>query len=361
MNGLAMRALALCCLLFACTIAAASDAREFAPGEKVEIKPGHGLLAIDVTSDGSILSIEFNEARSMFGATKVTALGIGRNIRLIELPAAQYRWSRVNLFFQYFLRVRNDPRFHFTVVPGEITYAGELTVRSNGQQSYGLSVVNQSAQMMVDIDRAFPGIRTKFAMQYRNAFPDRYMQFAGKELDGMLAIDALKAGDTRQVTTSSANVDARLKQLIDELFAPATIGDLRINPSGDLVAESEFRDDKYRLKILDPITGLNTEIYEGKAHVSRMIWAGVARCCSKSTRPKTAATSCTSTSSQRRPRRLRSTGSPGAAALSARSAQAVKPFMCTPPTVAYTSIASTRSGRNSVSAISKTTAVSTRV
>jgi dipeptidyl aminopeptidase/acylaminoacyl peptidase len=255
--------------------ARAIDAHEFTAGDKVALKPGNGLVALDVTSAGDILSVEYNEARSAFGAAKLTGLGSGRNIRLIELPAGEYRWSRVNLPFNYYLRVRNDARFHFIVVPGQITYAGSLAVQASGRAgNYAMSVVNRSAQIMIDLDRAFPGMRAQFGMEYRGAFPDRFVPFAQHEFGEMLAIDALKAGDTQPVTIARADVAEDLRYLIDELFAPPNVTDMRIGPAGDLVARSEYHDGKHHLVLLDPLTQQSVEVYEGNARISEMRWAG---------------------------------------------------------------------------------------
>ena len=113
------------CLTFG--FAAIAHGKEFKSGEAIDLKQGDGLLAVDVDAVGVISGAKIDRVGALFGGTTLTNLHWGTNVRLIALPAGEYRWSRIDLSLaQSYLRVRDDPRFHVTIEPGVLNYVGDF-------------------------------------------------------------------------------------------------------------------------------------------------------------------------------------------------------------------------------------------
>src|SRR5215469_9727391 len=83
-------------LVFLLAGSAAHSASEIRSGAAISVSEGNGLLAVDVDAVASISGVHIDRMGSMFGGATLTGLAGGTNIRLIELPAGDYRWSRID-------------------------------------------------------------------------------------------------------------------------------------------------------------------------------------------------------------------------------------------------------------------------
>ncbi|HET6545639.1 MAG TPA: prolyl oligopeptidase family serine peptidase [Rhodanobacteraceae bacterium] len=268
-------------LLFACSLLAAglsarAATREFTHGESVELEPGNGLLAVDIDTGDLARSVKLDRIGALFGGITLTGLDSSANLRLLELPAGNYRWSRVDLsYFGAYLRVRDDPRFRFRVDPGVINYAGDFSVApTEWVGSFHLDSSNHAARMLVHLDRDFPGVSRRFPMRYQGAFPDRFLQFATRELGAQSAVDAFRAGTARAIANHAEDALAGLHLLVTELFARPQVRAVRLNPRGDLVAMIEYRDGKNRVSLLDTQTHFAVDVYRGDVAVRNLYFAG---------------------------------------------------------------------------------------
>lgn len=244
-------------------------------GSAIDIAPGNGLLAVDVDSAAPITAVRIDRiGGGMFSGTTVTGLAGGTNIRLIELPPGDYRWSRVDFPGRLrYLRVRDDARFRFRVEAGAINYPGDLCVTSatGGTERFAISVTNRAARMLIHLDRTWPGARQRLPLRFQGPSPDRFLQFAAGELGDQLATDALSAGSARAVVETHA--DADLRTLVGELFAPPQVRTVRLNPRGDLVAAAEYRDGQHRVSVIDAQTLVAAEVYRGAAAIRKLYFA----------------------------------------------------------------------------------------
>ena len=250
-------------------------ATEYRPGTAMSLPAGSGLLAVDVDAIASISAVRIDRIGSMFGGTTLTGLAGGTNIRLIELPAGDYRWSRVDLPGKLrYLRVRDDARFHFRIEAGTITYAGDLCVTSatGGSERFAISVTNRAARMLVHLDRNWPGARKSYPLRYQGSSPDRFLQFAASELGDQLASDALKAGSAGELIDAGDGT-GELSALVGELFARPQVRTVHMNPRGDLVAAAEYRDGKHRVSVIDAQTLAAVDVYVGAAVVRKLYFA----------------------------------------------------------------------------------------
>src|SRR4051812_46296956 len=67
-KGVRMRSLRVLLALFALALMMSLvDAAEFKPGDKVELKPGDGLLAIDIDATGLVSTARLERVGSVFG------------------------------------------------------------------------------------------------------------------------------------------------------------------------------------------------------------------------------------------------------------------------------------------------------
>ncbi len=268
-------------LLFLCAcisvgFAANAIGKEYTPGESIDLKPVDGLLAVDVDAAGLISGVKIDRIGALLGGTTLTKLHWGTNVRLIALPAGDYRWSRIDLSsVGLYLRVRDDQRFHFKIEPGVVNYAGDFNVTPVGDGlSYNLDVLDHATRMMAHLDRDFPGVRRRFSLRYQGKFPDRFPQFAAEELGEQSAFDALTAGSVGEVMQTQKDMPPELRSLVTELFAKPQIRTVRLNPRGDLVAMIEYRDGKHRVSLLDTESMLAVDVYRGDVEVKNVYFAG---------------------------------------------------------------------------------------
>ena len=79
--------IAVCLLLGAGRCAAL----EFEAGKPVTVRPGHGLLAIDARVPALVGVLRIERVGTLFGGVTVARLRTGENLRLVEVPAGEYR------------------------------------------------------------------------------------------------------------------------------------------------------------------------------------------------------------------------------------------------------------------------------
>lgn len=250
--------------------------KEYKSGETIDLKPGNGLLAVDLDVAGFASSVKIDRVGSMFGGELLTNVHGGDNMLMLEMPAGEYRWSRIELsLLSMYLRVRDDPRFHFKINPGVVNYVGDLQIAPSGSGvGYNVNAVNRSARMLVSLDRLYPGVRRKFSLHYEGALPDRFPQFAATELGEQTAVDALTAGSSGEAKTVPKDVAPELLPLVSELFARRQVRAVHLNPRGDLVAMVEYRDGKHRISVLDVQSHFAVDVYRGDIEVSSIAFAG---------------------------------------------------------------------------------------
>lgn len=248
-------------------------AASYRPGATIDLQQGSGLLVVEVEALGPISAVRIEPIGGMFGGRTLNRLQSGTNIRVIELPAGEYRWARVDFADQAFRQaVHDEARFRFRVEAGVINYPGDLSITPvANSRRHLVTVTNRAARMLVYLDREFPGTRRRYPMRYQGAFPDRFLSFAAGELGDQLASDALKSGSGGEVARSAD--DGILRVLVDELFAPRAVQLARMNPRGDLVALVGHADGKHRISLFDTESQRAVDVYRGDADVSKLYFS----------------------------------------------------------------------------------------
>jgi dipeptidyl aminopeptidase/acylaminoacyl peptidase len=266
----------LVCAFFLLGLATVARGAEFKAGDPVDLKPGEGLLAVDIDAVGVISAAKLDRIGSLFGGTTITDLHWGTNVRLIALPAGAYRWSRLDLIVsQTYLRLPDDPAYRVKIEAGVLNYAGDLNLSPSGSGlNYNVAMVDHAARMMVRLDHDFPGLRRKFVLRYQGLLPDPFPQFLSDELGDESASQALSAGSANALEQAPKDAPAELRPLVEELFAKAQVQVVRLNSRGDLVAMIEYRDGKHRVSLLDTQSMAAVDVYRGDVDVRRVYFAG---------------------------------------------------------------------------------------
>jgi len=267
------RVTALAFALLALCLPSDLSAASYRPGASIDLQQGSGLLVVEVEALGPISAVRIEPIGSMFGGRTLNHLQSGANVRVIELPAGEYRWARVDFADQAFRQaVHDEARFRFKVEAGVINYAGDLCITPlANSRRHLVTVTNRAARMLVHLDREFPGVRRRYPMRYQGAFPDRFLAFAAGELGDQLASDALKTGSVGEVGRPAD--DGALRALVDELFAPRAVQLARMNPRGDLVALVGHIDGKNRISLFDTGSQRAVDVYRGDAEVKKVYFS----------------------------------------------------------------------------------------
>jgi dipeptidyl aminopeptidase/acylaminoacyl peptidase len=248
---------------------------EIQPGDKVQIKEGIGVLAIDFDAPQYANLLKIDRVGSLLGWVNVNHVHAGHNFRLFEIPAGEYRWSRIDLMSGWeYLRVRDDPRYRFRVLPGVINYPGTFEVTNSVVWGrYHFSVGNHMARVLATLDHDYAGTQAKFPVRYLGELPDPFAEFVRSELGERSAYAALEAGGANLLPPPDPGTDPRLHAIVDELFAPPRVSLARMNPAGDLIAMIEYRDGKHRVSLVDAQSQQAVDVYRGDERVGMLYWA----------------------------------------------------------------------------------------
>lgn len=258
-------------------MAGTAHAREIAPGATVELREGHGLVAIAVTTEVPVSSLKIDRKDSAFGGQRLLRLGDGRSLRLLDLPAGEYRFSRIEIGLNnrpmWYLNLRNNGRLDFKVEPGVVNYAGDLDLIPGGYGIFHTVQRDRLAQLAIDLDARHPGLRQRWPLRWQGAIPDRFGEFLARELGDASLSDIVKSADAATLVEPEKAAEARLPALVKELFADWQVSTVRLNPSGDMLAMAEQRDGRHTISVLDAATLQASLVYSGDYPVYQMSWA----------------------------------------------------------------------------------------
>lgn len=259
-------------------LATVAGAREIAPGDTVEPREGRGLVAIAVEAALPVSSLKIDRKDGGFGGQRLLRLGHGRSLRLLELPAGDYRFSRLEIGLDnrplWYLNLSKDGRLDFKVEPGVISYAGDLDLVALGYSRFHTAPRNRFAQLAIDLDKHYPGLRGRWPLRWQGTVPDRFGEFLANELGDMPLSAALEAADSATIKPpEKSEADDRLPALVRELFADWQVSTIRMNPAGDMLAVAEQKGDRHTISVLDVATLQASPVYSGDYPVYQMSWA----------------------------------------------------------------------------------------
>ncbi|HUD43001.1 MAG TPA: prolyl oligopeptidase family serine peptidase [Dokdonella sp.] len=258
-------------------LAAAASAKEIEPGATVELREGRGLVAIALDAAVPVSSLKIDRKDGGFGGQRLLRLGHGRSLRLLELPAGEYRFSRIEIGFDnqpyWYVNLRKDGRLDFKVEPGVISYAGDLDLTVAGYGVFHTFQRDRLAQLAIELDERYPGLRQRWPLRWQGAMPDRFGEFLTRELGDTALPAVVKAADAATLAEPEKQVDERLPALVRELFADWQVSMVRLNPTGDMLAIAEQKDGRHTISVLDVATLQASLVYSGDYPIYQMSWA----------------------------------------------------------------------------------------
>lgn len=246
------------------------------PGEPVSLGSGEGLVVIGVDSDQPVKRINLERVGSTFGFPELKDLKVGYSLRVLVLPAGEYR---VNKAFSvpYEWELATLPNARFNVEAGRVNYVGELTLR--GWYYRTLSIRNNGLQTRWRLDMEYPGLSQRWPWRLGSQWPDDYMALladaapedAKSTVPASRPASAAKAGkpaiDARLPTASSAQ-----RQWAKRLFAPRAVHRVELSPAGEHALEYRQVEGKHQLHVTDLAAARTLQLFEGNAAIDALEW-----------------------------------------------------------------------------------------
>lgn len=225
-NVLRWRSCALALCLLSCALSAHAIIREVDPGEMPRLGAGEGLLLVAVDSDVDSPVVRIYREGLNLDLRRVRGGGAGHSYRLYALPVGRYYWSEVMHDTRY--RIPKDPEFSFEVRPGVLNYPGDLRIRISNAWRASVHVSNRGLPSL-DWLRAHHAVllraqRFEYTGHYPDPFPSMYIE---KVADRVLPPDR----------TLESPPAGSLPLPLDELWRPARLQAIELNPRGDMFAE----------------------------------------------------------------------------------------------------------------------------
>lgn len=247
---------------------ASAAIREILPGEVPALGPDQALLLVDVDSSTPISELRFVRPGSDFGGDTLSDLPKGRSTHLFVATAGTYQWSRLEFQIsnlRHYFDLHNNPEFQFEVKAGAINYPGELIYRPGTRFS-----VREANRGLLAIDwlRAnATAVYSRYRFVYSGRFPDPFPAFYQAE---RAAHPEVKDADLdRSLPPPSPGT---LPIPIDELFRPLRIRALKMNPRGDLVAESIHENKAWHVDVIDLHAERATRVLDLDYDITDLQW-----------------------------------------------------------------------------------------
>ena len=254
--------LALLCL----AANASASIRLVREGETPTLRPDEGLLLVDVDSTTPIYAVRIVQAGSDWGKETISDLPKGKTSRLFVATAGTYHWSRLERTAGWaYYDLHDKPDFQFEVMPGVINYPGDLVYRP-GVRTH-LHAPNRS---LVGIDwlRAHaPGVYARYAFVYSGHYPDPFPEFykAARATHPELS-------DADLERSLSPPMSSALPIPVEELFRHSRIRGLKMNPRGDLVAETTFENKAWHVDVIDLKAEQATRVFDLDYDITNLQW-----------------------------------------------------------------------------------------
>lgn len=247
-----VRLLLLCYLVLFVLPAPASD--WIKPGEAVSLGADEGLAVFTVDSDIDIDTIELDRLDKSFSFPRLRRLGAGRHLRVLELPAGEYRMNRTIITGAYW-KLDKMPNASFRIEAGKLNYVGELRLRT----FFGLHrmmVRNQGLAALAWLDKEHPGLAGRWPWRLANAFPDPFVrQHVERLRDSAQAATVAALADAAATAAAKKPwfdprlpaASAKQQDWASKLFTAAPVEDVQLSPDGEYAMVFRQVDGKHQI------------------------------------------------------------------------------------------------------------------
>ena len=245
-------------------------------GEKVELDNGEGLVVFGVDSDAWLDQIDLDRIGSFFSFPKLQDLKAGYSLRVLVLPAGEYQFHRARSG-NFYWKLSGLPNGRFSVEAARINYVGEVLLR--GFEHRTLSISNHALETRQRLDNEFPGLADRWPWRFANEFPDDYMSLLPETEDAVLEPGQQDPAQSWVAKEDEPAFDPRIPigeaqhlRWAKLLFAPRTVTQVRMSPSGKHALEYRRQGNLVQLYAIDLEAGRTLALYEGDEQVADAEW-----------------------------------------------------------------------------------------
>lgn len=229
------------------------------PGESIELSENEGIAVFTINIDATIKEISLDRVGSIFSFPRIADLEPGKYVRVLTLPAGDYKFDRfkTDQLYWEFDDVLNS---RFTIKPGTINYVGE--VRSRGNWFYRtLSVENNALGALIDINRQYPGISNQFPWTY-----------AGASADPLIDSFSTAAAFSDNMKSVGSTVKIEDRDAAEIYFRPFSTAALAMSPTGQYALIAIDEGQNIALQLVDLFNTKQITVYTGP-RIRQANWA----------------------------------------------------------------------------------------
>lgn len=255
--------------LFAAVLASNAIARD----EFAKLGRDEGLLLLAVENGIGADSVRV-DGDGLFNTDVAGRLDSGRNVRLMRFPAGKYRWSKVTLGSGAYFNMERTAAYEFTVEAGVINYPGELVMQPVAWQTATFGRYNKASLAMTLLDKAHPGVRTRYRWRNDVASPDPFPEFFAQHVAADRTAALVDSAEADAKKAAAVNIDPVFVDAFNELFAPASASSPSLSPGGDFVAYKHKRKDVEVAVVVDLASGTSIDAVSTQGRIDEIEWGG---------------------------------------------------------------------------------------
>ncbi len=242
--------------------------RRIDPGDDPKLAPDEGLVVLAVDTNAKIGSVHVRHAGGST-AEVINYIDLGRNLHLYATKAGEYQWSQVKLE-SWFYRSRfefDSDEYRFKVVPGKISYPGDLILRFEGLTSGRIHIANRSLPVIDWLETQYSTLYRQFPLAYSGLYPDPFPDYyRTARTANAEPPDKLNSG--REPPKPGA-----LPLPPELMWKPDRVVDVALNSTGDLLVETVHEDNgNWSLNLIDLKASFAQRLTTTKQPTSELLW-----------------------------------------------------------------------------------------
>ncbi len=267
-----MRRLALCCLLL--TLAPTSAwSKWITPGDEVKLDKDEGVAVFRIDSDADLSEIRLDRIGSVFSMPSLKKLSAGKYLRLLKLPAGEYKFDSLRLIAlggmqEYSWEFDDQPNSTFRIEAGKINYVGDVVTR--GGLYRRISVRNAALAAMDTVEHDYPGLIKRYPVRYCGDMPDEFYPFLIEQQQKFAKTPAILAASLPKPRLAE-------RDLAEILFRRFEVSGANLDPSGKYLVEYAREGDNQIVRLVNLDRGLTQPLYTGRRPLFDLEWINASR------------------------------------------------------------------------------------